>query len=50
VLSSDKREGIIRASSEFWVTIFDHNLKDNEYKNAIMSRLAVLGIYREKNG
>jgi hypothetical protein len=25
-------------------------LKDNEYENAILSRLAVLGIYREKNG
>jgi hypothetical protein len=50
VLSSDEREGIIRASSEFWVAIFDHDLKDNEYKNAMMSRLAVLGIYGEKNG
>jgi hypothetical protein len=50
VLSSDEREGIIRASSEFWVAIFDHDLKDNEYENAIISRLAVLGIYGEKNG
>jgi hypothetical protein len=29
--------------------MFDHSLKDNEYKNAMLSRLAVLGIYREKN-
>jgi hypothetical protein len=50
VLSSDEREGIVRASSEFWVAIFDHDLKDNEYKNAILSRLAVLGICGEKNG
>jgi hypothetical protein len=48
-LSSNEREGIVRASSEFWVAIFDHNLKDNEYKNAMLSRLAVLGTYREKN-
>jgi hypothetical protein len=30
--------------------MFDYSLKDNEYKNAILNRLAVLGIYREKNG
>jgi hypothetical protein len=49
VLSSDEREGIIRASSEFWVAIFDHNLKDNEYKNTMISGLAMLGICGEKN-
>jgi hypothetical protein len=30
--------------------MFDHGLKDNEYKNAMLSRLAVLGTCREKNG
>ena len=50
VLSSDVREGVIRASSDFWVAMFDHNLKDNEYENAMLSGLAVLGTCREKNG
>jgi len=30
--------------------MFDHDLRDKEYENAILSGLAVLGIYREKNG
>jgi hypothetical protein len=30
--------------------MFDYGLKDNEYKNAILSGLAVLGTCREKNG
>jgi len=50
VSSSDEREGIIRASSEFWVAMFDHDLKDNEYENAVLSGLAVLGTCGEKNG
>jgi hypothetical protein len=29
--------------------MFDYDLKDNEYENAILSRLAVLGTYGEKN-
>ena len=48
--SSDEREGVIRASSEFWVAMFDHDLKDNEYENAMLSGLAVLGTCGEKNG
>ena len=50
VLSSDVREGVIRASSDFWVAMFDHDLKDNEYENAMLSGLAVLGTCGEKNG
>jgi hypothetical protein len=50
VSSSDKREEIIQASSTFWVAMFDHDLKDNEYENAVLSGLAVLGTYGEKNG
>jgi hypothetical protein len=30
--------------------MFDHNLRDKEYKNAMLSGLAVLGICRKKNG
>jgi hypothetical protein len=29
--------------------MFDHDLKDNEYENAMLSGLAVLGTCREKN-
>jgi hypothetical protein len=50
VSSSDEREGVIRAGSEFWVAMFDHDLKDNEYENAMLSGLAVLGTCGEKNG
>jgi hypothetical protein len=50
VSSSDKREEIIQASSTFWVAMFDHDLKDNEYENAVLSGLAVLGTCGEKNG
>ena len=50
VSSSDKREEIIQASSTFWIAMFDHNLKDNEYENAVLSGLAVLGTCGEKNG
>jgi hypothetical protein len=50
VSSSDEREGIVRASSEFWIAMFDHDLKDNEYENAMLSGLAVTGTCMEKNG
>jgi len=50
VSSSDEREGVIRASSNFGIAMFDHDLKDNEYENAMLSRLAVLGTCGEKNG
>jgi hypothetical protein len=30
--------------------MFDHELKDNEYENAVLSGLAVLGTRGEKNG
>lgn len=30
--------------------MFDHDLKDNEYENAVLSGLAVLGTCGEKNG
>jgi GAF domain-containing protein len=50
VSSIDEQEEVVRASSEFWVTIFDHDLKDNEYENAVLSGLAVLGTCGEKNG
>ena len=30
--------------------MFDYDLKDNEYENAMLSGLAVLGICGEKNG
>jgi hypothetical protein len=50
VSSSDEREGVIRASSDFWFAMFDHDLKDNEYENAMLSGLAVLGTCGEKNG
>jgi superfamily II DNA helicase RecQ len=50
VSSSDEREGIIQASSEFWIAMFDHDLNDNEYENAMLSGLAVLGTCGEKNG
>jgi hypothetical protein len=30
--------------------MFDHNLKDNEYENAMLSGLAVSGTCGEKNG
>jgi superfamily II DNA helicase RecQ len=50
ISSSDKREDIIRASSEFWVAMFDHDLRDKEYENAMLSGLAVLGTCGEKNG
>lgn len=41
ISSSHGREDVIRASSEFWVAMFDHDLKDNEYENAMLSGLAV---------
>jgi superfamily II DNA helicase RecQ len=50
ISSSHGREDVIRASSEFWVAMFDHDLKDNEYENAMLSGLAVLGTCGEKNG
>jgi hypothetical protein len=50
VLSSNEREGVIQTSLEFWVAMFDHDLKDNEYENAMLSGLAVLGTCGEKNG
>lgn len=50
VSSSNKREEIIQASLTFWVAMFDHDLKDNEYENAVLSGLAVLGTCGEKNG
>jgi hypothetical protein len=30
--------------------MFDYDLRDKEYENAMLSGLAVLGICREKNG
>jgi hypothetical protein len=30
--------------------MFDHDLRDKEYENAMLSGLAVLGTYGEKNG
>jgi hypothetical protein len=30
--------------------MFDYDLRDKEYENAMLSSLAVLGTYREKNG
>jgi hypothetical protein len=30
--------------------MFDHELKDNEYENVVLSGLAVLGTRGEKNG
>lgn len=50
VSSSDKREEITQASLTFWVAMFDHDLKDNEYENAVLSGLAVLGTCGGKNG
>ena len=50
VSSNDERESVIRASSDFWIALFDHDLKDNEYENAMLSRLAVLGTYGINNG
>jgi hypothetical protein len=48
--SSDEREGIVQTSSEFWIVMFDHDLKDNEYENAMLSELAVLDACGKKNG
>jgi hypothetical protein len=45
VSSSDEQEGVLRASSDFWVAMFDHDSKDNEYENTVLSGLAVLGIW-----
>ncbi|XP_022163480.1 uncharacterized protein LOC111028984 [Myzus persicae] len=50
ISSSRGREDVVRASSEFWVAMFDHDLKDNEFENAMLSGLAVLGTCGEKNG
>ncbi|KAL9628824.1 MAG: hypothetical protein Q9204_005638 [Flavoplaca sp. TL-2023a] len=39
-----RREAIEEAFSTFWVAMFDHELKDSEFKSGIISGLAVLGI------
>ena len=41
--SDNERDGIIQASLDFCIAIFDHDLKDDKYKNTMLSRLAVLG-------
>jgi superfamily II DNA helicase RecQ len=46
----DEREAIVHASSAFWIAMFDHELKDNEYVNGMLSGLAVLGTCGERNG
>ena len=50
VASKDEREGIVQAGSDFWIAIFDHDLRDDEYENAMLSGLAVLGACGAKNG
>jgi hypothetical protein len=50
VANNNERDSVIQASSDFWIAVFDHDLKDDEYENAILSGLAVLGAYRIKNG
>jgi superfamily II DNA helicase RecQ len=50
VASNDERDSVIQASSDFWIAVFDHDLKDDEYENAMLSGLAVLGACGMKNG
>jgi hypothetical protein len=50
VSSKDEREGIVRASLQWWIAVFDHPLDDDEYENAMLSGLAVLGACGERGG
>lgn len=38
------------ACLEFWIAMFNYPLKDNDYENAVLSRLAVLGVDSEYGG
>ncbi len=40
----ERRQAIEDACGIFWIAMFDHELKDSEFKSGIMSGLAVLGI------
>lgn len=46
-----KRRGkLIAVCSTFWIAMFDHRLGDDEYENAMLSGLAVLGAGGENGG
>jgi hypothetical protein len=38
------------ASLAFWITMFDHKLKDREFESGIISAAAILGLEVEKGG
>ena len=40
----ERRQAIEDACMMFWIAMFDHELKDSEFKSGIVSGLAVLGI------
>lgn len=39
----ERREAIEKACLDFWITIFDHEIKDTEFECGIISGLAILG-------
>ena len=50
VIPSRDRVRLVEASSAFWIAMFDHALGDDEYENAVLSGLAVLGAAGENSG
>lgn len=39
-----RRQAIKDTCLMFWISMFDHELKDSDFKSGIMSRLVVLGV------
>lgn len=41
---ADRRQAIEDACSSFWISMFEHELRDDEFESGVISELAVLGI------
>jgi len=44
VAKAKRRQAIEDACSSFWINMFDHELRDDEFESGIISGLAVLGV------